>query len=290
MNRVLELRALLARPGLRPMPCCFDALSARLVELAGFELGFMSGFGVSAARIGAPDTGLVSYAEMLDQGRNICAAVRIPMIGDADTGYGNAVNVQRTLRGYLQAGFAGVMFEDQLAPKRCGHTEGKQVVARAEAIARLKAAVDARDEARKSGDDIVIVARTDARQTHGLEEALERARAFAALGADVIFVEALESKDELQRVGAAIDRPLLANLLEGGKTPILSHAELEAFGFKLAAYPLTLLNASIVAMRRALETIGRGEPVPGLMPFSELRQLVGFDDYDRDAARYAAEG
>ena len=153
----------------------------------------------------------------------------------------------------------------------------------------LKAAVDARDEARKSGDDIVIVARTDARQTHGLEEALERARAFAALGADVIFVEALESKDELQRVGAAIDRPLLANLLEGGKTPILSHAELEALGFKLAAYPLTLLNVSIVAMRGALEAIGRGEPVPALMPFSELRKLVGFDDYDRDAARYATE-
>jgi 2-methylisocitrate lyase-like PEP mutase family enzyme len=288
MNRVLELRALLARPGLRPMPCCFDALSARLVELAGFELGFMSGFGVSAARIGAPDTGLLSYGEMLDQGRNICAAVRIPMIGDADTGYGNAVNVQRTLRGYLQAGFAGVMFEDQLAPKRCGHTEGKQVVARAEAIARLQAAVDARDDARRNGEDIVIVARTDARQTHGLEEALERARAFAAIGADVIFVEALESKEELKQVGAAIDRPLLANLLEGGKTPILSHAELEALGFKLAAYPLTLLNASIVAMRRALEAIGRGEPVPGLMPFSELRELVGFDDYDRDAARYAA--
>jgi 2-methylisocitrate lyase-like PEP mutase family enzyme len=270
------------------MPCCFDALSARLVELAGFELGFMSGFGVSAARIGAPDTGLISYAEMVDQGRSICAAVRLPMIGDADTGYGNPLNVKRTLRGYLQAGFAGVMFEDQLAPKRCGHTEGKQVVARDEAVARLRAAVDARDEARSSGDDIVIVARTDARHTDGLAEAIARARAFAELGADVIFVEALESRDEMRQVCAAIDRPLLVNCLEGGKTPILPPAELEALGFKIAAYPLTLLNTAIVAMRDALGALRRGESPGALMPFAELRQLVGFDDYDREATRYAA--
>jgi 2-methylisocitrate lyase-like PEP mutase family enzyme len=268
------------------MPCCFDALSARLVELAGFELTFMSGFGVSAARIAAPDTGLISYGEMLDQGRDLCAAVKLPVIGDADTGYGNAVNAKRTLRGYLQAGFAGMMIEDQLAPKRCGHTEGKQVVERSEALMRLKAAVDARNES----SDLVIVARTDARHTHGFEEALVRARAFAELGADVVFVEALESVEEMRAVRAAVDRPLLVNLLEGGKTPILPHSELDALGFKLAAYPLTLLNASIVAMQSALAALGRSETPAGLMSFAELRALLGFDAYDREAARYRSEG
>src|SRR6187399_1158088 len=139
-NAVTRLRERLARPGLVLMPCCFDALSARLIAEAGFELTFMSGFGVSATRLGAPDTGLISYGEMLDQGRNICQSVKIPVIGDADTGYGNALNVKRTLRGYAQAGFACVMIEDQLAPKRCGHTRGKQVVERAEAFARIRAA------------------------------------------------------------------------------------------------------------------------------------------------------
>ncbi len=283
---VARLRELLERPGLLPMPCCFDALSARLVELAGFELTFMSGFGVSAARIAAPDTGLISYGEMLDQGRNLCAAVKLPVIGDADTGYGNAVNAKRTLRGYLQAGFAGMMVEDQVAPKRCGHTEGKQVVPREEALMRLKAVVDARNES----SDLVIVARTDARHTHGFEEALVRARAFAELGADVVFVEALESRDEMHALREAVDRPLLVNLLEGGKTPILPHAELDALGFKLAAYPLTLLNASIVAMQGALASLVKSEAPAGLMPFAELRALLGFDAYDREALRYRSEG
>jgi 2-methylisocitrate lyase-like PEP mutase family enzyme len=283
---VARLRELLDRPGLLPMPCCFDALSARLVELAGFELTFMSGFGVSAARIAAPDTGLISYGEMLDQGRNLCAAVKIPVIGDADTGYGNAVNAKRTLRGYLQAGFAGMMIEDQVAPKRCGHTEGKQVVPREEALMRLRAVVDARNES----SDLVLVARTDARHTHGFEEALVRARAFAELGADVVFVEALESRDEMHALREAVDRPLLVNLLEGGKTPILPHAELDALGFKLAAYPLTLLNASIVAMQGALASLAKNEAPAGLMPFAELRALLGFDAYDREALRYRSEG
>ncbi|MDQ2645861.1 MAG: isocitrate lyase/PEP mutase family protein [Myxococcota bacterium] len=283
---VARLRELLERPGLLPMPCCFDALSARLVELAGFELTFMSGFGVSAARIAAPDTGLISYGEMLDQGRNLCAAVKIPVIGDADTGYGNAVNAKRTLRGYLQAGFAGMMIEDQVAPKRCGHTEGKQVVPREEALMRLRAVVDARNES----SDLVLVARTDARHTHGFEEALLRARAFAELGADVVFVEALESRDEMHALREAVDRPLLVNLLEGGKTPILPHAELDALGFKLAAYPLTLLNASIVAMQGALASLAKNEAPAGSMPFAELRALLGFDAYDREALRYRSEG
>lgn len=271
--RVTRLRSVLARPGLRVMPCCFDALSARIIERAGFELSFMSGFGVSAARLGSPDTGLISYGEMMDQGRNICEATSIPIIGDADTGYGNPVNVKRTVRGYAQVGFAGVMIEDQVAPKRCGHTEGKQVVSRSEALLRIRAAVDAREE----GSDVVIVARTDARATHGMGEALARARGFAELGADIVFVEALNDLEEMREVVKSVQKPLLVNMLEGGKTPILPPSELEALGFKLAAYPLTLLNASIRAMQEALSDLALGKTPSNLLEFSELKKIVGFE-------------
>lgn len=277
-----RLRGLLGEPGLRLMPCAFDALSARLIEEAGFSLSFMSGFGVSAARLALPDTGLISYAEMLDQGRNICAATTIPVIGDGDTGYGNPLNVKRTVRGYAQAGFAGVMIEDQLAPKRCGHTAGKQVVSRSEALARVRAAVEARDE----GADILIVARTDARHPHGFSEALARVEAFSELGADIVFLEAPVDRDEMRAFCAATSTPALANMLEGGHTPVLSPSELEQLGYKLVAYPLTLLNASIGAMQRALSELQRGAPPSGLMPFSELRKVVGFDAYDKEAERY----
>jgi len=285
-NAVLRLRERLAAPGLALMPCCFDALSAKLIAQAGFELTFMSGFGVSAARLGAPDTGLISYAEMLDQGRNICEACAIPVIGDGDTGYGNALNAKRTVKGYAQAGFAGVMIEDQVAPKRCGHTEGKQVLDRDEALQRLKAAVDARNE----GADVVIVARTDARATHGLEEALTRARAFAEIGADVVFVEALHSREEMRAACATSDKPMLANMLEGGKTPILTPQELEAVGYKLAAYPLTLLSTAIHAMREALSSLARGDTPERMLPFDELRRVVGFESYDAEAGRYVTPG
>jgi 2-methylisocitrate lyase-like PEP mutase family enzyme len=175
------------------------------------------------------------------------------------------------------------MIEDQVAPKRCGHTEGKEVVSRDEALARIRAAVDARDEV----GDIVLVARTDARATHGLEEALARARAFAELGADIVFVEALTSRDEMAKACDLIDKPMLANMLEGGKTPILPPRELEAVGYKLAAYPLTLLNVAVRAMQGALASLARGESPPELLSFPELRRVVGFDDYDAEAARYA---
>jgi len=278
-----RLRALLDGPGIRLMPCCFDAHSARLIERAGFPLTFMSGFAVSAARAGLPDTGLLSFGEMLDQGRNLCAAVDIPVIGDADTGYGNAMNVRRTVEAYARAGFACAMIEDQLAPKRCGHTRGKQVVGRSEATARIRAAVDVRE----AGHDILVMARTDARAPLGLDEALFRARAFADLGADLIFVEAPRDEAEMERVCAAVEAPQMANLVEGGDTPILPPARLEALGYRIAAYPLTLLNAATRAMQRALEALGRGETPADLLPFPSLREIVGFDAYDEASARYA---
>ena len=283
VSAAARLRSLL--DGRRPllMPCCFDALSARLIEQAGFPLTFMSGFAVAATRLAMPDTGLISFAEMLDQGRNICAAVTIPVIGDGDTGYGNALNVKRTVAGYARAGFAAVMIEDQVAPKRCGHTGGKQVVPRAEAITRVRAAVDAREE----GADILILARTDARATHGLAEAIARVAAFRAAGADLLFVEAPESEEEMRRICEEVPGRHLANMLEGGSTPLLSPVRLAELGYTLVAYPLTLLAASVQAMQAAAADLAASiDPSPRLASFADLRRLVGFDAYDAESERY----
>ena len=221
------------------MPGCHDAMSARLIEEAGFELGFMSGFAVSAARLGMPDTGLISYGEMVEQGQNICRAVSIPMIGDGDTGFGSAQNIKRTVHGYARAGFASIMLEDQIAPKRCGHTAGKAVVGRDEALTRIRAAVDARDE----GAGILIMARTDARACISLEDAIDRCRMFREIGADITFLEAPLNEEEMRRYCEEVDGPKMANLIEGGKTPNLPPRQLEALGYKIAVYPLTLLSS-----------------------------------------------
>ena len=277
-----KLRTLLDGPGILSFPCCYDALSARLIERAGFPMSFMSGFAVSAVRLGLPDTGLISYSEMLDQGRNICAAVSTPVIGDGDTGYGNAVNVKRTVRGYAAAGFAGIMIEDQEWPKRCGHTKGKSVVSRQEALARIRAAVDAREE----GADILILARTDALGTHGLDEALERARAFTDAGADMLFVEAPTTEKEMETICGAAPGHHLANMLEDGASPALSDGALEAMGFKLVAHPFALLGSSIRAMKKALDILKQGGTPEDRISFTELKDDVGFDEYYREEDRY----
>ncbi|WP_350333085.1 isocitrate lyase/PEP mutase family protein [Coralliovum pocilloporae] len=283
---VSRLRSLLDAPGCQTMPCAFDALSARLIEQAGFPVAFMSGFGVSASRIGAPDTGLISFAEMADQGRNICASVSIPVIGDGDTGYGNPLNVERTVRAYAQAGFAAIMLEDQVAPKRCGHTKGKLVVERDEALDRIRAAVHARN----TGADILILARTDARHQHGLGEAIERANLFREIGADILFVEAPQSVEEMKEIGRSAPGPHLANMLEGGKTPLLGHQALGEMGFKLSAYPLTLLSAAMKAMTEALDRLKDEATTEDLiLPFEELKDRVGFNDYYEAEQRYSAK-
>ena len=280
-----RLRALLAEDRLHVMPCCYDALSAKLIEQAGFDLTFMSGFAVSATRIGAPDLGLMSYAEVQDQARNIASAVSIPLIADGDTGYGNAMNVKRTVRGMAQAGAAAVMIEDQLAPKRCGHTRGKAVVGRDEAFDRIRAAVDARDE----GADILILARTDARHEHGLPEAIARAETFAELGADILFVEAPRSEEEMRAVCTALPRPCMANIVEGGDTPDLSPEALAEIGYRIAAYPLSLMSAAMKAMLAVLDDLAAGRPRDAhLLDFAELRRRVGFDDYYAEETRYAS--
>ncbi|XP_027928777.1 uncharacterized protein LOC114185315 isoform X2 [Vigna unguiculata] len=248
MSKAKVLRELLQTPGVHQGPACFDALGAKLIESAGFPYCITSGFSIAASRLALPDTGFISYGEMLDQCQLIADAVSIPIIADADNGYGNAMNLKRTVKGFIAAGFAGILLEDQVAPKACGHTRGRKVLPREEAVMKIRAAVDARAE---SGSDIVIVARTDARQAVSLEEALIRCNAFAEAGADVLFIDALASVEEMKALCQVSPHvPKLANMLEGGgKTPILSPKELEEVGFKLAVYPLSLVGVCIRAMQ-----------------------------------------
>ena len=282
-----DLKELLAQNTCHVMPCCFDALSARLIEQAGFPLTFMSGFSVAAARAGLPDTGLLTVSEMLDQGRSICDAINLPVIGDGDTGHGNAANVHRTMHQFARAGFAGIMLEDQLSPKRCGHTGVKAVVEREQALERIRAAVQAREQ----GADLVIIARTDARsalaashgETQALDEAIWRLNAFADLGADVLFLEAPRSEQEMARFCREVPGWRMANMLEGGLTPQLGPDALAALGFRLAAYPLTLISAAAFAMKTALSALQSGTAPQQLLSFSELKDLVGFPAYDQAA-------
>lgn len=284
LSPAARLRGLLAADGMVTMPCCFDALSARLIEQAGFPLTFMSGFAVAAARLALPDTGLITVSEMLDQGRGICQAVGIPVIGDGDTGHGNPMNVRRTVEEFARAGFAGVMIEDQRSPKRCGHTGVKAVVDRVEALARVRAAVDARDQ----GADVLILARTDARSALGLEEALWRMRAFADLGADILFLEAPRDESEMARFCREVPGVHMANMLEEGVTPLLAPRRLAELGYQIAAYPLTLLASAVHAMREALADLAAGRTPERRVDFTTLQSIVGFTDYDRLLATYEA--
>ena len=271
-----KLREKIANGDFMPMPCCFDALSAKMIEQAGFGVTFMSGFAASASRLGQPDLGLMSYAEVVDQARNITDAISIPVIVDGDTGYGNAMNVRRTVEGFAKAGCAGVLIEDQLAPKRCGHTPGKDVVSRDEAFDRIKAAVDARQE----GTDILIMGRTDANHTHGLDEAIHRGKQYQEIGADIVFIEAPKTVEEMETICREVPGCHMANIVEGGLTPNLSMEQLRDVGFQFVAYPLTLLAASMQAMKQTLELMRQDLPRANhLMDFEELRDRIGFNEY-----------
>ena len=284
MNKMAEtLRQKIALGKFLPMPSCFDGLSAKMIEQEGFDLSFISGFAASASRIGAPDLGLMSYGEVLDQARNVTEASTIPVIVDGDTGYGNAMNVYRTVSGFARVGCAGVLIEDQLSPKRCGHTPGKDVVGREEAFDRIQAAVDASRE----DTDIVIMGRTDANHTHGLSEAIYRGQRYHELGAEIIFIEAPKSIDEMRTLCREVPGCKLANIVEGGLTPDLPMGALEEIGYQMAVYPLTLLAASMQAMKLALVHIKTDtRQNAGLMDFSELRHRIGFDDYYETSSRY----
>jgi 2-methylisocitrate lyase-like PEP mutase family enzyme len=280
-----QLRAILAEPGAEVMPGVFDAMSARLVERAGFRAAFMSGFAVAAARLAMPDTGLISYTEMANQGQNLCDAVSMPIIGDGDTGYGNAINVRRTVEGFARAGFACIMIEDQVSPKRCGHTRGKATVDRAEAFARIKAAVDVKND----GADILIMARTDANATEGFDEAIYSAKKFSELGADITFLEAPKDVEQMRAYCEQVPGPKMANMVEQGDTPVLSPQELGEIGYKIVIHPLTLLMAGMKAMEDVLTQFKDGTYSEDAYDFSHLRDVVGFPEYYEAEKKYAAE-
>jgi 2,3-dimethylmalate lyase len=274
-----RLRQLLAGPGPLLAPGSYDALSARLVEQAGFDVVYMTGFGSTASLIGRPDVGLLTGTEMIDNARRIVAAVDVPVIADADTGYGNAINVVRTVQAYEQAGVAGIHLEDQVMPKKCGHMSGKAVIGPEEMAGKIRAAVAARRD-----PDFLLIARTDAAAVEGLDAAIARARLFADAGADVLFVEAPTSEADIEQVTAQLRdlAPLVFNWTEGGRTLGLSLARIPELGFSLVLFPLGTMLAATAGMRSLLATLrADGTPATALadMPsFDEFTELVGLPE------------
>jgi len=287
MNSRQTLRQLLKRDKLLVAPGCFDGLSARLVEEAGFAAAYLSG-GAVARSMGIPDIGLVTLSETIDRAAQVVAAVKIPIIADADTGYGNAVNLVRTVREFERTGVAAIHIEDQITPKRCGHLDGKEVIPLAEMEKKLQAALATRTDA-----DFCIIARTDARGVHGFDDAISRGRAFARLGVDAIFVEAPQSEEELAQIPRLIPGvPILVNVFKGGKTPMLPMGRLEKMGYRIAIYPSETQRAAIHAMRRALDTLkreGTTESIDdALTTFKERDRVVGLDDWQKIEREYLA--
>jgi 2,3-dimethylmalate lyase len=283
-----RLRELLAAPEPVVAPGAYDALSARLVEQAGFGVVYMTGFGTTASLIGRPDVGLLSGTEMADNARRIAAAVDVPVIADADTGYGNALNVVRTVREYEQAGVAGLHLEDQVHPKKCGHMSGKAVIDTAEMVGKIEAAAAARRD-----PDLLLIARTDAAAVEGLDAAIARARRYRDAGADVLFVEAPTSEDDIARVAGELAgvAPLVFNWAEGGRTPPIPLARIAELGFSLVLFPIGTLLAATAGIRALLETLrADGTPaaaMPGLPTFAGFTDLIGLPEVTELEARFA---
>ena len=283
-----KLRLRLQQPGLISAPGVFDMVSLRLADSFGFDALYMTGFGTVASYTGLPDAGLATYSDMVSRVTAMAAMARTPLIADGDTGYGGLLNVAHTVRGYEAAGAAAIQLEDQEFPKKCGHTPGRRVIALADMVRKIQVACDAR-----SSKDFLIIARTDARSALGLDEALRRADAYARAGADILFVESPETEDEMRQIGRSFDLPLLANMVEGGRTPVLTQAELEAIGYKLAIFPVTALLAATEAMKGIYGSIRQtgssSDASTALMPFGELTRLMGFEEVWAFDKRYADE-
>jgi 2-methylisocitrate lyase-like PEP mutase family enzyme len=280
-----KLKELLARDRILVAPGVFDGLSARLVEEAGFEALYLSG-GAVARSMGVPDIGLVTMSEVIERAAQVVAAVKIPVIADADTGYGNALNLVRAVREFERAGVAAIHIEDQVTPKRCGHLEGKEVISLPEMEKKIEAALAARTDR-----EMVIIGRTDARAGHGLEEAIRRGRAFARSGADAVFVEAPESEAELEKIGRSLRGvPLLVNMFKGGKTPFLPPRRLEAMGFRIVILPSETQRAAIHAMKEALALLKRDGSTEAmddrLASFKERDRIVGLSEWENLEQHY----
>ncbi len=271
-------------------PGAYDALTARLIEEAGFEAVYMTGFGTTASLLGRPDIGLLSFGEMVDNARRIVQAVRVPVIADADDGYGNPINVVRTVREYEAAGVSALHIEDQVSPKKCGHIEGKQVIDASEMVEKIHAAVEAR-----YSEDFVIIGRTDARAIEGMDGALERARRYREAGADVLFVEAPESEEEIATVAEAFpDVPLLFNWIESGKTPPVPLERLKELGYRLIIFPVSALLAATRSVQEVLAQMrAEGSPISvmdeQLLPLDEFMDFIGMREARKLEERFADE-
>src|SRR6185436_908665 len=269
-------------------PGVYDTLSARIVQRVGFPMSFVSGYSVAATSIGEPDLGLLTQTEIVERARRICGSVRIPIIVDADTGYGNPLNVIRTVNELIAAGAAGCFLEDQVWPKKCGHMRGKRVIDRDEYIHKIRAAVEA-----KAGRDFFIVARTDALAAVGLEEAIDRVTEAREAGADASFVEAPESKEQMAEIGKRAPRPIVANMIEHGKTPVLPREELVKLGYQLILYPLAGIFAAAKALEEVYQKLKRDQTTAGmenrLMAFKEFNDLIGVEEKYRLAEKFGVK-
>jgi methylisocitrate lyase len=283
--KTLRVQNILDQVGSLAFPGVYDTLSAKLAEQAGFPMAFISGYSVSATGIGEPDLGLLTQTEIVERARRVCDSVEIPIIVDADTGYGNPLNVYRTIQELIDAGAAGCFLEDQVWPKRCGHMRGKKVIDREQYIYKIKAAVDARGDR-----DFFIVARTDAEQVHGLDEAIARVEAARAEGADASFVEAPGSREQLVEIGKRSPAPNVANMIEGGRTPVLPKEEMTALGFHLILYPLAGLFTAAHALRSVYRTLRESGTTLGgdhdYLSFDEFNELIGVEGKYRMAEKY----
>jgi 2-methylisocitrate lyase-like PEP mutase family enzyme len=281
-----SLRPLLKPGSLLTAPGVFDMISARIADRMGFGALYMTGYGAVASSLGLPDAGLASYTEMVSRVATIAGGTATPLIADADTGFGGLLNVERTVRGYAAAGAAAIQIEDQVFPKKCGHTLGRQVIPADDMVRKIRVACETRDSR-----DFLVIARTDARTAHGIDEALRRAELYARAGADILFVESPESEEEMRRICASFDRPCLANMVEGGRTPVLSRAALIEIGYQVAIFPATGFLAAAATLTHAYTTLrahgsSAGQPLD-LLPFAEMNRLMGFEQvwaFERDHA------
>jgi len=282
------LRKLLASKEILVAPGAHDVMTAKIIEQAGFNAVYMTGYGASATILGRPDVGLLTLTEMATQARNIANAVNIPVIADADTGYGNVVNVMRTVREYEKAGVACIQLEDQVAPKRCGHMLGRDVIPMEEMVAKIRAAVEARQD-----PDLMIMARTDARTNYGIEEAIRRGKAYEEAGADILFIESPENEEEMRLVGSSFNVPVLANMIEKGRTPLKTAKELEEMGFGLVIWPLSSLYVTAKAVRDLMVALKEEGTAANMMdkmiPFTEFNELIGLPEIDDIQNRFKVE-
>ncbi|WP_434510950.1 isocitrate lyase/PEP mutase family protein [Desulfitobacterium sp. AusDCA] len=284
-NKGKILRQLLASREILIAPGAHDVLTAKIIEKAGFNAVYMTGYGQAASHLGMPDVGLLNMTEMLARANNFASAVEIPVIADGDTGFGNAINVIRTVRQYEMAGVAAIQLEDQVAPKKCGHMTGRQVIPMEEMVGKIKAAVEARQN-----PDFVIIARTDARTVQGIEEAIRRGKAYEQAGADVIFIESPESVEEMKMITSSFEVPVLANMVEGGRTPQFPAQKLQALGYDLVIFPTASTYMTAQSMKNLMEEIKKTGTTEGLIhqmiSFAEFNALIGLTEIRELEAKY----